>query len=548
MSWIPSISQPTRRLLLLAAFVPVVTLLGALVYMLGMDSLEGRPRGFWQALSWAGETITTTGYGGDHNWNHPLMILFVVSLQFLGVLLIYLVFPFYLIPVLEERFESRLPRIAPEMEDHLVIFRYGPAVSTLIDSARARDIPVLIIESDEAEARRLIEEGHEVLFGDLDEGVLQRARLDRARALVANGRDDEDAAVMLTARQLGFAGEALALVEEPYHRKPMALAGASAVYTPRHILGAALAARASAKISPRVAGVQRLGDRLEVREVRLEEGSELVGRTLREAGIGARTGATVIGQWVRGRLISQPTADMELAAHGILVTVGSESSLERLQELSSGAVALRADGPFLVGGYGEVGKKVVQLLQDAGEPTRVVDRQPGPGVDVVGDILDPRLLEEARVREARAIVLALDTDSSTLFATVILNELVPDVPVIARVNRGDNVERIHMAGADFALSISQVSGQMLVKKLLGEESVAVDPQLSVSRLRAPGLDGSHPTELHIRERTGCSAVAVERGDEVVVELADPDFRFASEDMVYVSGSPEAVKRFRDEFG
>jgi hypothetical protein len=66
---------------------------------------------------------------------------------------------------------------------------------------------------------------------------------------------------------------------------------------------------------------------------------------------------------------------------------------------------------------------------------------------------------------------------------------VPEVPVIAWVNQAENVLRIHRAGADFALSISQVSGQMLAQKLLGQEAVAVDPQLKVLKVSPDGLAG-----------------------------------------------------------
>ena len=103
------------------------------------------------------------------------------------------------------------------------------------------------------------------------------------------------------------------------------------------------------------------------------------------------------------------------------------------------------------------------------------------------------------------MILALDADSATLFATVILKDLAPGVPVIARVNEAENVERIHRAGADFALSISQVSGQMLAKKLLGQESVAVDPQLKILKIvRRTASPAATPPTLAIRERTGCS--------------------------------------------
>ena len=98
---------------------------------------------------------------------------------------------------------------------------------------------ILIVEDDEGTARRLIEDGHTVVAGSLEDGVLSRVGLERARSLIANSTDDEDAAVILAARQSGFEGEALALVEDPFHRKPIMLAGATATYTPPHVLGAA---------------------------------------------------------------------------------------------------------------------------------------------------------------------------------------------------------------------------------------------------------------------------------------------------------------------
>jgi Trk K+ transport system NAD-binding subunit len=194
-----------------------------------------------------------------------------------------------------------------------------------------------------------------------------------------------------------------------------------------------------------------------------------------------------------------------------------------------------------------VGRKVVELLRDVGEEVLVIDRNGGEGVDVVGDMLDPTVVEQVDAQGAQAIILALDTDTATLFATVIAKEVAPAVPVIARVNQAENVERIHRAGADFALSISQVSGQILARRLLREEAVSVEPQLKLLKISADGLSGRHPAELGIRERTGVSIVAVERGDEMVVELG-ADFRFREQDAIYVCGPPEAVRKFGEEFG
>jgi Trk K+ transport system NAD-binding subunit len=535
-----------KRLALLLAALPLLLVLSALIYMGGMSLFEGETRGFWESLEFAAETLSTTGYGSDGKWSHPAMVVFVVLLQFLGVFLVFLIFPVYLIPFLEERFEARLPKAAPDVADHVVVYRYGTAVATLLDELERSDVPTVIVEENGTEVRRLVEKGRTVFHGRLEDGALEKARLQHARALVANGTDDENAAVILAARQLGFTGDVIAVVEEPYHRRPMMLAGATAVYTPRHILGAALAARASERISPRVEGAQLLGRKLVVSEVRIGKSSELAGRSLAEIDLGRRTGVSVIGQWVEGRLVAPLRSSTVLERDGILIVVGSAESIRRLGELCAATAPIRRSGPFVLAGFGEVGRKVDQLLRQVDERVQVIDREAETGVDVVGDILDHRVLEGSDVRDAQAVILAVDSDSATLFATVILKEYAPDVPVIARVNQAENVERIHRAGADFALSISQVSGQILAARLLGQEAISLDPKLKVMKTSAAGVAGGHPAELRIREKTGASVVAVERGEELILEFV-ADFRFEPEDSIYVCGSDEATQSFITAF-
>ncbi len=541
--------KPQKRLIFLIVVAPtILVLVSGLLYMIGMRLLEGQPRGFWDSVSWAAETLTTTGYGADSRWHHPAMVIFVGVVQFVGVFLVFMIFPLYLIPVLEERFQARLPRrLDKPLEGHVVVYRYGPAVESLLGELAAARIESLVLEPDEAQARPLFEAGRKVLHLGLGEGGLAAANLGKSRALIANGTDAENATVILAARQSGYAGPVLAIVEEPFHRRPIMLAGATATFTPRHILGAALAARASARIDPRVAGLHELGRQLEVVEMQIGAESPLVGQTLETAEVRTQTGVTVLGQWIEGKLVAPPPPNMQLVAQGILVVIGPAAGLDRLTVLARGPVALRRKGPFLIAGYGEVGRKVAELLRDAGEEVRVVDREPGSGVDEVGSLLDPKLLDRLDVKNAQAVILALSSDSATLFATVILKDLAPEVPVIARVNEAENVERIRRAGAYFALSISQVSGQMLARKLLGQEAVALDPRLEILKVPADGLGGLRPGDLSIRERTGCTVVAVERGEDVLVEF-DAAFRFAPSDGVYIFGTTQDVRRFAARMG
>lgn len=517
--------RPARLALVFLAAIPAALVVTTLLYWAGMRSLEGNPRSLLHSFEWAAETITTTGYGHDARWEHPLMATFVALVQFGGVFLVVLVLPVILIPFLESRFEVRLPRtVPPRLAGHLVIYGYGPAVVSLIDEVERAGVPSVVAEPNEAVARRLFESGRRVVHAGLDEGALAEVALERARALVANSSDETNAAVCLAARQMGFRGDIYALAEEPRHRHPLALAGATAVYTPRHVLGAALAARASARISPRIAGLHELGE-LEVREIRVQPQSEIVGH------IPAGTDVVVVGRW-RGGALEAPLDRRRPAAEGeILIAIGPESPLDAFGARCGQRGPGRRRGPFLVGGYGEVGKKVVELLRDVGETVRVVDRQALPGVEVVGDIFDTALIDRLGVDAAQAVILALDSDSAALFATVITKAAAPDVPVIARVNRPENVERLHRAGADFALSISQVAGQLLARRLLGADAVDVDAQLRLTKDSAEHHD-LVGQKLDATARLRATVVAVERSGQLLISPG-AEFRFAAEDQVYL---------------
>jgi len=536
-----------RRLLFLVCAVPLLTVAAAFGYIVGMAIFEGQTRGFWDALEFAAETLSTTGYGADARWTHPVMVIFVVLLQFIGIFFVFLIIPIYLVPFLEERFEEKLPRRAPDrMHDHIVVYHYGPAVENLVEQLHDTKGRYIIVDSDEGRARRLVEAGRNVVFVRAEEEATDVCRLDRAKAIVVNAHDEENVSLLLRARQLGFSGEMIALADDPEKRRPMEIAGASAVYTPNHILAAALAARASDRISPRISGIQQIGE-LELREVRIQLGSSLAGRTLSDAGLGARTGAIVIGQWIGGKLVTELGPSTRLEPQSILIVAGSEEALEKLSALAEGATPLKLDGPYVVAGFGEVGRKVHQLMTDAGEEVLTIDRDPRAGVNIIGTVFDSDVLRAAGVDHAKSVILALDNDDATLFATVIIRDISGRVPVIARVNKARNVENIHRAGADFALSISQVSGQLLAYRLLHQEALSLDQRLKVLKAGGSAFAGRHPAELRVRERTQCSIVAVERGAEVHVEFP-PTFRIAENDTVFVCGSEENVRRFTAQFG
>jgi Trk K+ transport system NAD-binding subunit len=278
-----------------------------------------------------------------------------------------------------------------------------------------------------------------------------------------------------------------------------------------------------------------------VGEVKIDARSSLAGKTLRGDDVGRRTGVNVLGQWRNGELQSPLEPDNVLDPELVLIVAGSNESVVRFREICAPGV-VQLGRPFVVAGYGEVGRTAAQLLRGAGEPVVTVDLESGDGVDVEGDITDPRILEACGVRDARAVILAVGGDGEALLAALSLRNHAHDVPLLARVDHVESVERIRRAGADFALSTSQVAAQLLAARLLGTEAILIHPELKVQRVSSSSLVGRHPAEIGIRERTGAFVAAIERGDEVIVAL-EPGFTFFEGDAVYVSGNDAAIDKF-----
>ena len=139
----------------------------------------------------------------------------------------------------------------------------------------------------------------------------------------------------------------------------------------------------------------------------------------------AAHGVSVIGQWHDGVFTTAKGPDTRIEAGAILVIVGVQSRLEKVERM---AMPIRRQGPIILAGYGAVGRKVIEMLRDAGETCTIIDQNEDAGVDVVGNVLDRLTLEKAAVQAASAIILALGDDSEAMFATAVVRELVRLLP------------------------------------------------------------------------------------------------------------------------
>ncbi|KTG10110.1 metal transporter [Haloprofundus marisrubri] len=541
-------SKSRRRAVLFTAGAIGVMLAYAFVYQYAMAAYEGVDVGYVESLAVVVESFTTTGYGEDaQRWSTIPMWLLVIAMQATGVGLIFTTLPLFVVPLVEETLATAPPTDV-ELEGHVVICEFTPRGETLIDELQSRDVPYVVVVEDRDRAEQLHEEGYVVVHGDPEElDSLGNAAIDNALALVADADDETNASIVLSAKEARDDVRVVSVVENgevaDYHR----YAGADAVVSPRHTLGESLAGKVTTAVTAEMADAIVVAEDFEVAELIVQRDSELVGQTVAESEIGVKTGVNVIGAWFRGEFVSPPAPDAVIDEHTVLLVAGVERQLSALKELTLSESRRHRRGPVLVVGRGAVGATVSSALAKAEVPYTVVDKEEKAGVDVVGDITDHETLEAANVHEARSVVLALNSDTTTIFATLAVKQVAPDVEVIARANQMGSVSKLYRAGAEYVLALSTVSGRMLASNLLEEEVIAPDTQIDVVRTHAPGLTGQSLAEADVRARTNCTVVAVERNGELLTDLG-AQFVVREGDELVVAGLDEDINRFSELLG
>lgn len=541
----PGLSKAKRRLGRYLAGAGLLMLTFSIAYQWAAGFFAGEDITFLQAVHVVVETFTTTGYGEQTRFwvDHPPLLALSILMQLTGVTTVFLTLPLFLVPLVEDALRTA-PPTASTRSDHVVICTFTPRGDALVDELDSMDVPYVILEADRDRAEELHGAGYDVVHGDPEDvESLEAANAAEALAIVADDDDETNASIILAAKQAAPDARVVSLIEDPdvadYHR----YAGADRVVSPRRLLGESLAGKATTSISSELGDAIEIGEDFEVAELLVQRGSPAEGRTIAESGIGDVTGVNVIGAWFTGEFVSPPAPHAVIDEHTILLVVGREKQLEELRALTLSSARRFRRGTVIVAGYGEVGSTAAEKLASAGVPHLVVDKQDKPGVDLVGDITDPQTLSEANVSEARGVLLALDNDTTAVFATLVSEE----TEVIARANETESIAKLYRAGADYVLALSTVAGRMLASTVLDEEVIAPQSQIEIVRTNAPGLVGRTLAGADVRARTNCTVIAVERNGALVTEVG-PEFRVEADDDLVVAGVDEDIYRFNEQFG
>ncbi len=218
---------------------------------------------------------------------------------------------------------------------------------------------------------------------------------------------------------------------------------------------------------------------------------------------------------------------------------------------------------FIICGYGRIGRTITTAIVERGIPVVVVENNP----DVIselegrnmlcvhGDATHDETLLKAGVNRARGIVCVLHTDADNVYVTLTARTLNPGLLIVARADDSNAEKKMIQAGADRVISPYEIGAKRMALAVLqptvtefldlAVHSTTFDlciEQIEVSE--GSPIDGVSLKKAAIRQKTGCTVLAVQRADGDMIVSPDPNLILASGDILVTLGTVHGLEDFK----
>lgn len=503
---------------------------------------------------WTLVVMTTLGFGditfeGDPGRAFSILVL-LSGVIFLLILLPFTFIKFFFAPWMEAEARSRAPReLPPETQNHIILTSYDPVTMALIEKLKIHKRDYVVIIEDFKQALELYDLGVHVAVGNIDDPeTYRKMRIDRAAMVVATNRDEINANIAFTVREMNEQVPILTTADSPYSVDILRMAGSSRILQLYDFLGRSLAGWTMGGDCR--ANVIARFDELMIAEIPVI-GTPLVGKSLAESKLRSNFGVTVVGIWERGRF-HVPTPETNINRTSVLVLAGSEKSLYGFDEVYSFYHICNHPGdPVVIVGGGRVGYTIAERFKERQIPYLIIEKSPRDAQEtrdyVFGDAADIRTLKKAWIEKAPAALITTHDDATNIYLTKYLRSLRPDMQIISRANLDRNVSTLHRAGADFVMSYSSLGANAIFNFLERGDSLMLAEGLDIFCLKAPpSLIGKTLAHSKVREMTECSVIAM-KIDGVLSFIPDPQIPIKENTELILIGTHEGERKFLQSF-
>ena len=532
-------------------FCVLVMAVNGLAFQYMMRCYENEEFTFVDGLYWSITTMTTVGFG-DITFTSLEGKLFSGFVSIAGMVLFGILLPFSVIAVIFGPWLQSLMRYRPRVKmpgnisGHVIICGWDSVAEALIRKLIFDNIPYVVLTSEETEGKHLEKEGISSVHGRFsDADALRRIRVEAARMVIANMSDKDNANLILTVTSM-CKTPVTAVVTDMERKELLSMAGAANTVALRGVLGNYLAVRSTTRGA--AGHVIDSMDKLLFAEIS-SQGTPFIGKNLRESGIRQKTGASVIGMWERGHFFL-PKPDTVITEKMVLLLVGDSANLDALEKITATG---SHDDPVVILGYGNVGTAAAAFLDKRRVPRVVVDQHLlhqfiGQEGYIHGDASKKSVLEEANIMTASAVIVTTNDDGTNIFLTLACRQINPNMRIVARANRGEHVNQLYAAGADFVVSHSSVGANILANLIEGRQTVFLAEGIDIFWKKTPSsLIGQTLADSQMNLLTNSTLVAIQNADDEVQLSLGHDTVFQANSTLILVGDSQSEAMFTKHF-
>ncbi|MDH3329300.1 MAG: NAD-binding protein [Desulfobulbaceae bacterium] len=546
-----------RNIILLGkffGFLVVVVLIYSILFHVIM-LYEERDFSWVTGFYWTLTVMSTLGFG-DITFNTDLGLIFTIVVLLSGIVFLLIMLPFTFIqffysPWLEAQKKSRTPRELPAgISGHIIITNLDPITSKLIQKLGRYNYEYVIVESDVHKALDLHDQGYRVVLGDEDDpATYERLRINDAAMVVATHDDLMNTNISFTIREITDKIPIVTTADNEHSIDILEFPGNIRVFQFMKMLGISMGLR-TLGIDMGTNVIGRFDELLIAESPAMH--TPLEGKTLAEVRVREQTGITVVGLWEHG-IFTMPTARTVINSTTVLVMAGTEEQLKRFDEhFAITCIDYAPDAPVLILGGGRVGCAAAESLDERNIPYTIVEKSSRivcekMGKHIQGDAADINTLIKGGIKEARSIIITTHNDAMNIYLTFYCRQLRPDIQIISRATEDRSVSKLHRAGADVVLSYATMGANRILNLLQPDDVSVFTEGLNVfSSPVHVSLVGRKLADARIREKTGCSVIAIKSEDKLVVS-PDPQLPLNAHDKMILIGTMDAEKHFIENF-
>ncbi len=216
---------------------------------------------------------------------------------------------------------------------------------------------------------------------------------------------------------------------------------------------------------------------------------------------------------------------------------------------------------YIVCGSGKVAHEAVKEMRKKGKSIIFIDEKSDSNeeistekgvIKIKGDPTEDIVLERAKIRKAKALLVTTDNDANNLYITLTARQVNQNLYIVALADKESSMEKFRKAGANRVISITGIGAKRLASSILRPTVVdflevamyGEDFQLQMEEVlveEGSFLENKMLKESEIRTRSGVIVLAIRRDHKLDIN-PEPDYVIKKFDKLITLGSLEQLKK------